>query len=640
MCGIAGLLLSPGKLTAAALGATIAAMTDTLTHRGPDDGGVWLDAEAGIALGHRRLAIIDLSAAGHQPMLSAAGRFVLTFNGEIYNFVALRRELTAAGHGFHGDSDTEVLLAALATWGIDATLRRIEGMFAFALWDREARQLTLARDRSGEKPLYYGWHNGALLFASELKAFSAFPGFAAAVDREALAAYVELGWVPVPASILAGIRKLPPASVITLSWPANDPLPEPQHYWSAAGAAQRLVAAPFRGSMADAADLVEQRLRAAVQSMMVADVPLGALLSGGIDSSLVVALMQASSPRPVRTFSIGFAEQRFNEAPFAKAVAQHLGTEHHELIVTAKDCLAIIPRLPAIYDEPLADTSQVPTVILASLTRRTVTVALSGDGGDELFGGYSAYALAHYGRRLRTALPRLARRAALRALAAATAFPGAAAADRWGLWRWQAGLQQRDSGRAVHRFAQRRQHEIRAADLVIGATRHAPALGFDGDPAAFGHPAQAMMYLDFTGFMTDDILAKVDRASMAVALEVRCPFLDHGLIELAWSLPMPMRLAARGGKRVLLAVLDRYLPRHLFDRPKAGFDVPLQTWLRGPLRDWADALLDERRLADEGYFHPQAVRRLWQEHLSRQHNHKQALWSVLMFQSWLDHRRG
>jgi len=640
MCGIAGFLQPGGDLEA-----DIAAMTVALTHRGPDAGGVWCDRQTGVALGHRRLSILDLTEAGSQPMQAASGRYVLSYNGEIYNFASLHDELAGLGHAFRGHSDTEVLLTAIDHWGLDATLGRIRGMFAFALWDRSERTLTLARDQVGKKPLYFGWSGGVFLFGSELKALCAHPRFDRSVSRNALGEYTRFGWVPEPLSIYADARKLQPGHRLAVradmpAWSA-----EPQPYWDAGELCARAVRAPFRGSYREAVDRLDGLLRQSVADRMVADVDLGALLSGGIDSTTVVALMQQLSDRPVRTFSIGFENPKFNEADHAAAVAKHLGTEHHEQYVTPADCLAVIDRLPTVYDEPFADVSQVPTLLVAGLARRSVTVVLSGDGGDELFGGYTHYfeALAQW-RRMRW-LP-----APVRA-AMSDAVIGLSDAS-WQLlhntpWEggkargWKRGfakLERRMRGwRAttpqqllLERFARVRS----PADLVAG---YRPG-GIDVDEPdywlASGDALLKMRHLDFISFLSGDILVKVDRASMAVALEARCPILDTRVVEFAWSLPYDYLIDARGGKRVLRDLMSRYVPARLTERPKRGFGVPVDDWLRNELKDWALDLLNPSTLHREGLFDADAVQTVWKQHMAGWFNHANLLWALLMFQSW------
>lgn len=638
MCGIAGFVAAGAGLSEADLHRTILAMTDSLVHRGPDAGGVWTDASTGVALGHRRLSILDLSAAGSQPMASPDGRYIIVYNGEIYNFLTLREELSARGHGFRGHSDTEVLLAAIAEWGIERTLERANGMFAFALWDAEARTLTLARDRAGKKPLYYGWCGSTLLFASELKALRAHPRFDAEIDRDALGLFVQYGWVPGPYSIYRRIRKLPAATYLTLPLGASDDAAIPEAYWSARETAERGARTPFAGTYDDAMDALEALLTDAVQGRLVADVPLGALLSGGIDSSLVVALMQSISTRPVQTFSIGFDDPKYDEASHAAAVARHLGTDHTELRVTGQDGLDVVPDLPSLYDEPFADESQVPTLLVCRLARRAVTVALSGDGGDELFAGYTSYR--EVMARWQTYPP-------------APAGLGSGIADTMAVLAgiaWRAPLPRRRSLLAklekrarllpaqspAALFALKKSRVRRASDFVLGTSTASAPFGSPEDwPAACG-PVQTMMYQDFSRYLVDDVLVKVDRASMSVGLEMRCPLLDARVVEFAWSLPLAMRLEAAGGKRILKDVLARHVPRQLTDRPKRGFGVPLSSWLTGPLRDWAESLLAEQRLRDGGYLRPAAVRRAWQQHLAGWANHEQLIWTILMFQAWID----
>jgi asparagine synthase (glutamine-hydrolysing) len=626
-------------------------MADTLEHRGPDDAGSWVDAGAGLALGFRRLSILDLSPLGHQPMTSESGRLVVAFNGEVYNFRELRRELEGLGHRFRGHSDTEVLLAACEQWGAGGALPRLEGMFALALWDRRARRLTLARDRLGVKPLYYGRAGGALLAGSELKALRAHPACRPDVDRDALTLYLRNNYVPAPYSIYRGIFKLPPGTFLTLDSPEAAGAP-PTPYWSARDVARRGAAEPFTGSDAEATDAVDGLLRQSVARRMVADVPLGAFLSGGVDSSAVVAAMQAQSPRPVQTFTIGFTEEEYDEAAYARAVARHLGTDHTELYVTPEEARAVIPRLPELFDEPFGDSSQIPTLLVSELARRKVTVSLSGDGGDELFGGYRRYfAAATVWRKLRW-IPNPARAALARALRVLPAglynrLPG------WLFAPVRRFFRPGPMGPKVHKFAEllvgRRpeeaylgfvSHWLDPARVVIGGREPVVPLT---DPARWADlPDQfhRMMYLDTISYLPDDILVKVDRTSMAVSLEARVPLIDdHRLVEFAWRLPLTFKVRDGQGKWVLRRVLDRYVPRTLIERPKMGFGVPIEHWLRGPLRDWAEALLDERRLREEGFLHADVVRARWQAHLSGEQSWHYELWDVLMFQAWLERWR-
>jgi asparagine synthase (glutamine-hydrolysing) len=648
MCGFAGFIDTTRESSAESLGARAARMAGTLLHRGPDDSGVWTDPDAGIALGHQRLSIIDLSQHGHQPMVSGSGRYVVAYNGELYNYRTVREALANLGHGFAGHSDTEVLLAAVEQWGLADALRRFVGMFAFGLWDRDRRHLHLVRDRIGEKPLYYGSQNGTFLFGSELKALREHPSWQGGIDREALVLYLRFGYVPAPYSIHTGIRKLRPGCMLTLRGDAPDAETDPVSYWSLRDVAERGAQAPFDGSQQDAADELEELLRSAVGQQMVADVPLGAFLSGGIDSSTVVALMQAQSPRPVRTFTIGFHVPDYNEAKHAQAVARHLGTEHTELYVTPAEALAVVPLLPQMYDEPFSDSSQIPTHLVSRLARQHVTVSLSGDGGDELFGGYTRY---FTGQRLWRVLPRIPAR--LRRGAAASL-------GRVGVARWNA------LGAAAGRLIGQRRIPPRfgekvakvaavmasfspgavyktlvsasaaPADLVPGVAEPPTTVdALDGWPEV-GGLVQRMMYMDALTYLPDDILVKVDRASMACSLESRAPFLDHRVVEFAWTLPPHLKVARGEGKQVLRQVLYRHVPRALIDRPKMGFGVPVSEWLRGPLRPWAEDLLGVDRLRREGFLQATAVRHIWNEHLSGQADRQFVIWAILMFQAWLE----
>jgi asparagine synthase (glutamine-hydrolysing) len=629
MCGLAGLWGPlPDKAAALALSCR------RLRHRGPDDQGYWEDREAGLALAHVRLAILDLSQAGHQPMVSACGAWVLVLNGEIYNHLALRARLEQAGQApaWRGHSDTETLLACFAAWGVQPSLQAATGMFALALWDRQRQRLTLARDRLGEKPLYYGYAGGNLAFASELKGVTAIPGGAGAVDRDAVALLLRHNYIPAPHTIYRNLRKLPAGSWVEFS--AADirgaRLPSPAAYWSARQAADASRAAPLVfASAAAAADALEAVLAAAVDRQMLSDVALGAFLSGGVDSSVVAALMQARGGPAVRTFSIGFAEQQYDESAHAKAVATHLGTVHTQLQVSARDALDVVPRLPEIYDEPFADASQIPTVLLARLARQHVTVALSGDGGDELFGGYARYARAQRWWCRRGGLP-----AALRAPLAAGAARIAGHLQGRPAWAHK-------SRRLQHWLAAAHQGEFYRNFVSYWQDAEAVVIGAQDDAGEFaaamdGAMPETMMKLDAVTYLPDDILVKVDRAAMACGLETRVPLIDHHVYEFAWRLPQQYKMRGGVNKWLLREVLYRHVPAALVDRPKHGFGVPLGAWLRGPLREWAQHLLDERRLRGEGLLDAGPVLRKWREHLAGTRDWSSHLWSVLMLQAWLD----
>jgi asparagine synthase (glutamine-hydrolysing) len=580
-------------------------------------------------------------------MVSESGNLVIIYNGEIYNFLELRHELEDRGCVFRGRSDTEVLLTAIDRWGVERTLQRANGMFAFALWDRSARTLTLARDRVGKKPLYYGRCGSGFLFSSELKAMKAYPGFQSEIDHTALGLLVQYAWIPSPHSIFKNIRKLPAATMLTLHPQQPDGLiAEPRGYWSALEVARRGERNPFSGSFEEAVAELERLLLDSVQKRMIADVSLGALLSGGTDSTTIVSLMQSLSQHPIKTFSIGFHESRYNEAEHAKAAANFLGTDHTELYVTAEDSLNVIPKLPTLYDEPFADPSQVPTFLVSQLARSEVTVALSGDGGDELFAGYKAYyqSLRHW-RRIRF-FPLPLRRTFADILKAAenSAWQrfGSGGIDKprssvkWkGLAESLAKTAARLPAETPALLFARQNARCTAANVFVPEAQ-AVRIPFTDAASRSGlsDPLQVMMVMHFCDYLPDDILVKVDRASMAVSLEVRCPILDHRVVEFAWSLPLDMRVDRSGGKRVLKKILNRYVPTELTDRRKKGFGIPLADWLRGPLRDWAEALLAPKRLAGECLFDPPAVERVWRQHLTGWRNHSQLLWSILMFQAW------
>jgi asparagine synthase (glutamine-hydrolysing) len=622
MCGITGFWKQPAESQESMIqcGHT---MNETLRHRGPDDGGVWADHSSGIVLANRRLAVVDLSPAGYQPMISHSGRYVIAYNGGIYNFPDIRRELESKGYSFVGHSDTEVLLEACALWGVEGAISRANGMFGFALWDQERRTLTLARDRLGVKPLFYGWVQSAFVFGSELKALHAFPRFSGKLDRNSLALFLRLGYVPAPHSIYEGVYKLSPGHVLTLPEPGTHVSAKP--YWSAKNVVEQGRQHRIPGDIEKAADEVETLLADSVRMRMLADVPVGAFLSGGIDSSLIVALMQAQATSRVKTFTVGFTEVSHNEAHYAEQIAQHLGTEHTALRLSPTDAHKIIPQLPTIFDEPFADPSQIPTYLVSQLARQAVTVSLSGDGGDELFGGYREYVLGTRRWRVLRHLSPTVRRVISRGVKA-----GTVRADR--RVRRLDSLLEVTSPEAMHRY--HASQWMWPGDLVLGARE--PATAFT-DPAVYADAlsdTERMMYTDLVTYLPEDILTKLDRASMAVSLEARVPFLDYRLVELAWRLPLDFKIHRGQGKRLLRSILARHVPARLFDRPKMGFGLPLGDWLCGPLRPWAEELLDATELREGGVFHEAPIRQAWTEHLQRKRNRAVELWGILMFQAW------
>ena len=649
MCGLTGFLDTTASLDCDAQRTIVLRMAAKLLHRGPDDGGQWADEKTGIALGFRRLAIVDLSPAGHQPMVSASGRFVIAFNGEVYNFGAIRKDLETAGLApdFRGGSDTEVMLAAFEAWGLEKAVQRFVGMFAFALWDRQECTLSLVRDRLGVKPLYYGWSGKTLLFGSELKALKAYPGFAGEIDRDALALMLRYDYIPAPYTIYRGVRKLPAASILTLNADRRQEA-VPVAYWSARSVAEAGVHTPFAGSDAEAMERLDALLRDSVALRMIADVPLGVFLSGGVDSSAVVALMQAQSSRPVQSFTIGFREESYNEAQHARAVAKHLGTDHTELIVTPEEAMAVIPLLPTLFDEPFADPSQIPTFLVSQLARKSVTVSLSGDGGDELFGGYNRY---FWGRSLWKRLGSIPQ--SLRG--AGAGLINAVPPGTWDtLFRMAgpllpSGARQRNPGDKMAKLAEivgaegpdalylaLVSHWKQPTQVVQGSQEPLTPFTDRSQWANLADFTQRMMFLDTVSYLPDDILVKVDRASMGVGLEAREPLLDHRILEFAWQLPMDMKIRDGQGKWLLRQVLYKYVPQALIERPKTGFGVPIDEWLRGPLRDWAENLLSESSLHKHEVFNSAAIRQKWAEHLSGRHNWQYYLWNVLMVQAWLE----
>lgn len=622
MCGIAGFLSRSGQCDVDDPKEVVQGMALALHHRGPDDGGAWVDARAGIALGFRRLAILDTSERGHQPMLSADGRYVIVFNGEIYNFREIRGRLEGLGHVFSSGTDTEVILAAAVQWGASSVPEHLQGMFAYALWDRDERVLHLVRDRVGIKPLYYGWNGNTFLFGSELSALEQYPGFEGRVDPEAVELYLDFGYVPTPLSIYEGIRKLQPGTALQVQ--VGKESGEPQRYWELSSA---FAASPWTGSDREAVETLENILESAVERHMVSDVPLGALLSGGIDSSTVVAMMCAKARGRVKTFSIGFAEKGFDESIFAREVAHHLGTDHTEMRVSPEDALAVIPKLPEIYDEPFADSSQIPTFLISQLARSQVTVALSGDGGDELFGGYNRYLYAPKIWRSVSAIPR-----AVRVPLSGVLKKSLEVMHGFG---WE-GVRSDGSMKAAMAL-----QATSLTEMYWGLCRTS------FQPAGRPHPlsdrtigeqspeaVESLIRLDMLSYLPDDILTKVDRASMAVSLEARIPLLDDNVIAFAARLPRAMKIRGKSTKWLLRQVLYKHVPRELMERPKAGFAIPLATWLRGSLADWADGLLDSDALREQNFLDPAAIHREWLDFRAGKRAIHYRIWALLMLQAW------
>lgn len=638
MCGIAG-FFAAGALPAEAQ-RTLQAMNACLAHRGPDDHAIWVDPAAGIALGHRRLSIIDLSPEGRQPMHSHSQRYVTIFNGEIYNFRELHDDLVARGAQFRGHSDTEVMLAAIDAWGFEETLRRSNGMFAIALWDREERVLHLARDRIGKKPLYYGWAGRTLVFGSELKALIAHPQFEPQIDEHSLALFLRYNYVPAPWSMLRSAFKLYPGAILSLRQAdiergasAHSPERDCRRYWDAQRVVAEALANPLTSSADETVEQLDALLRDAVGLRMYADVPLGAFLSGGTDSSTTVALMQAQANRPVKTFSIGFHDPRHDEASEARAVAQHLGTDHTELYVTGEDALRVVPELPRMFDEPFADSSQIPMYLVARLARQHVTVALSGDGGDELFGGYGRYERA---MKVWDWLQRVPR--SVRSTLAVLVSSQAGREGRTNKLAQLASELRAQSLAAVYRD---RVSRWRFPESVVrGGIEHATPFTDTRQQLANIDTAHALMYLDLITYLPEDILTKVDRATMAVGLEARAPILDYRVVELAFRLPLDMKMRDGEQKWILKRLLRKYLPDPLVYRPKKGFGAPVSEWLKGPLKDWASELLDPARIAREGHFVPGRVEGIWSDFLKGERKWHTHLWNVLMFQAWIDWIRG
>jgi len=639
MCGIAGFLTGVSNQPSRELGEVSSAMDVCLQRRGPDDHGVWIDEETGVALVHRRLSILDLSPAGHQPMISADERFVIVYNGEVYSYQPIAAELAAGGLKFRGHSDTEVIVNSFAVNGIEQTLKRMIGMFAIALWDRRDRTLTLIRDRLGIKPLYWAKFGKLFLFGSELKALRAHPGWTAQIDRNAVAAYMRHNYIPAPHTIYRGVYKLEPGTILALPWQGE---PQISRFWDARTMAHSGMLYPLDGDDAELAEQLEALLQDAVSRRMIADVPLGAFLSGGVDSSTVVAMMQNARLGKVRTFSIGFDLPGYNEAHHAAAVARHLGTDHTELTVTSGQALDVIPQLPEFYDEPFADSSQIPTYLVSAMTRKYVTVALSGDGGDELFAGYNRYQLTQRFWRALSLMPRPLRKAAAATVTAvrpdhwtslvASLLPSRLLPPQSGdkLYKF-ASVLRLDSADALYR---RLVSHWEPSEIVLDAHEPPSIIDDRALDTEFPDLLARMQFLDLVTYLPDDILTKVDRASMAVALEARVPLLDHRVVEFSWRLPRDTKVRNNTSKWILRQVLYRHVPPTLIERPKMGFGIPLGEWLRGPLRDWAEMLLNEQRLREAGLLDPGTVRRFWQEHLEGGRNWQYLLWNVLMLEAW------
>ncbi|MFK3868304.1 asparagine synthase (glutamine-hydrolyzing) [Psychrobacter faecalis] len=630
MCGLTGFLKGTSFLSEESSSVILKKMTDSISHRGPDSEGHWIDEDNKIAVGHRRLSILDLSDAGHQPMLSDDNRYVIAFNGEIYNHLEIRQEIESSIPTiiWKGHSDTETLLKAIQVFGWEKTLQKLVGMFAIALWDQQQKELTLARDRMGEKPLYWGWSGETLLFGSELKSLKAHPAFNGEINRDALALLLRYNYIPAPYSIYGGIEKLLPGHFVKIKIGQTREDVSPVSYWGLKETVKKGISAPFIGSDAEAIDLLEHTIKQSLVGQMAADVPLGAFLSGGVDSSTIVALMQAESKRPIKTFAIGFDEPGYNEAEYAEAVAEHLGTEHTEFYVTAKDALEVVPLLSSIFCEPFADSSQIPTYLVSKMAKQHVTVALSGDAGDELFGGYNTYQLLPKIWKIISPLPTPVRKLATKLLS------GLPMPEK--LLKLVEVLPVDNRAEFYNLVIS---HWKNSEQLVIGARKVPTALTDKSQWSNVDSFEEWMMSIDAQQYMVDDILVKVDRAAMANSLEVRVPMLDHRVVELAWQLPIDMKIRDKSGKWVLREVLYKYVPKELIERPKKGFSIPLAQWLRGPLREWAEPLLAEKRLKEEGYFYPDKIRQAWEEHLQGNKDNSSRLWSVLMFQSWLENQK-
>ncbi len=651
MCGIVGFLNSSNNYSDQQLGGIITEMSRALKHRGPDDKGVWVDVKAGLALGHRRLTVLDLTKEGRQPMVSFGGRYCLIFNGEIYNFKKLRDELNKnnAAIPWRGNSDTEVLLASIEFWGLETAVKKCIGMFAFALWDKEKKLLHLVRDRIGIKPLYYGWANDLFLFASELKPFHFHPDFEKEIDRNSLALLLQYNFIPAPFSIYKNVYKLQPGAILTLdSQKSGKQVPNLVSYWSLDQVVEKGLLNPFQESEAKIVEDLEKLLLDSVRLRLISDVPLGAFLSGGVDSSLIVALMQDLADHPVQTFTIGFSESEYNEAYEAKKIAQHLGTSHAELYVSPKQALDVIPKLPYLFDEPFADSSQVPMYLISEFTRGKVAVSLSGDGGDELFGGYNRYVWGNWAWSRIKKMPLWLRQLTANSIGCLSPLswdrifknldfilPSSYKVPNPG-YKLQKFIELLEKNTPKGLYAAMVSNWKEPADLVKDVTQIPDLIKGGKLWEKISDFKQQMMYMDTLSYLPDDILTKVDRASMGVGLEARVPMLDHRIVEFAWQIPMRINFKQGANKRILRKILYKYVPRNLVERPKMGFSIPIDEWLRGAMRDWAENLLSEERLLREGFLNPVPIRQKWNEHLSGKRNWQSSLWSVLMFQGWLE----
>lgn len=647
MCGLTGFINLNNELSREELMNTATLMANSITYRGPDAGGTWADEKDGIALGHRRLSIKDLSTEGHQPMFSASGRYVIVYNGEIYNFNEIRVSLENMGHSFRGQSDTEVMLEAIEFWGIKKAIKKFTGMFAFALWDRNEKLLYLGRDRFGEKPIYYGWMGKTFLFGSELKSLRIHPSFKTYIDRESVALFVQYNYIPSPYCIYKGIYKMPPATLLTINPQNGMSLSAPEKYWSLWDVVEAGKKNPFLGNEVEASEQLDYFLHEAIGPQMIADVPLGAFLSGGVDSSTIVAIMQQKSKDPIKTFTIGYLESAYNEAEYAKNVAKYLGTNHTELYVSSKQAIDVIPRLTDMYDEPFSDASQIPTFLVSQLAKQQVTVSLSGDGGDELFGGYNRHL---WGEKIKNTLNNypnfmlkfggdILRSMPIQFLEGSPFLP-----DRFKNIRFSEKVYKLSNIISIEDSATMYQNLIsqwrNPHDIVLGLSPQSQYRNNLETPDCLSSITEKMMYMDMINYLPDNILQKVDRASMNVSLESRAPFLNHHIVEFAWSLPISMKIKNDKSKWLLREVLYKYIPKELIERPKMGFGVPLDSWLRGPLKEWAEDLIDEKKLIDNGFFNPEPIRKKWKQHISGRYNWQYPIWNILIFQDWIEKNGG